>query len=179
MYENDINVPLSKSRYQKRYNLNRFLKNNNSINYFMVTMNNSNIGFLVSKAGISIQKASDIIYNRPFDFTNIAEKITNIKGVAVSTLESIDKVAKNYCQQQHVNTYHACNAEAIECLNNITEKEILYSINGIGPKKAKNIYDHVINGGFNKNLDLGFQLRKIPLIGKANATNIVNYYSNY
>ena len=177
MYENNSN--LNKSRYQKRYNLNRFFKTNNTINYLIVTINNANIDFLVSKAGISIKKASNIINNRPFDFTNIAKKITNMRGVSVSTLESIDKVAENYCKQTHININVECNEKAIKCLNNITEKEILFSITGIGPKKAKNIYDYIINGGFDKNLDLGFQLKKIPLIGNANTANIVNYFSTH
>ena len=58
-----------------------------------------------------------------------------MRGVSVYSLESIDKVAENYCKQGYININVECNEKAIKCLNNITEKEILFSINGIGPKK--------------------------------------------
>ena len=169
---------LNKSFYQKRYNLNLFVKKiQNEENPFMTTINNACHNFLVSEAGISNAKANKIISKRPYSINNLAEKICPLDYVSVSTLESILTSSNKFCNNDY-NFYNDYNGVTVEKINNVCKKETFYSISGIGPVRAINIYNHILNGGFQKNIDLEFQLKHIPEIGARNAKNIVNYFKN-
>ena len=157
------------------------MKIKNEENPFMATINNACHNFLVSEAGISSAKSNKIILNRPYNINNLAEKICPLVYVGVSTLDSILTSSEKFCSNNNYdnNNYNSSNAIIVEKINNVCKKETLYSISGIGPVRAINIYNHILNCGFEKNIDLAFQLKNIPEIGLRNAKNIVNYFSTY